>query len=813
MRYALRRLRRSPGFTCAVVLTLALGTAFSTAVFGIVRAVALRIIPPVNLSHLWMIRVTNTMNGWDRLGLPLREYQRLAPAFADARIQTAISDIREQMPISAAGRAERVQIEAVSGTYAQLFGLHAAAGRWINTADDQGDGRAVAVISARLWRDWFAAAGVIGRQSIEINGKPFGVIGVAADGFRGVQPAVTPPELWIPEAALHDVYPPRRDSRWFAAHTVTAFLKPDSSVGRPELNTRLKTALAGGLLSRDPNRLKARVEPAWMLYRELSAPAAIALALALLVLAAACANVANLLYARGSDIRGELAIRQSLGATRGQLVQVLLTEAILMGGAAGLLGYVAAAAAMRGFGALFPMFLLGRAHFAPLSLSADWRVCVCAAVSGTLSAAGIGAVTGVGASRCTPAVPLRNAGNMAVTTRSRSRTVLVAVQVTAAMLLVMATGILLENAPANLSARVLYDAAPLTAAGVDLAPYGYNETTASVFFERLLASSRTVPGVDGAALASAIPGGAGSEAPEIMYLVAPTRNNVSGSTRRIKASAVAVSPTFFDTAGIRLARGRAFTQADGDGAPLAAILSRSAAEVLFPGRDPLGLTVMYGFEGAALTVVGIVEDPVTGPSDEAPFAQPSNFVFVPLAQHPRLDASLVVRAPSTAALADPLRGLVRSIDNRVGLFEPMRVTDSRLAWAAPLKAAHMLVLAGACAALTVALLGIYGMLTYFVSRRTKEFGIRMALGATRAQIARLVFDHTIHVLLVGLLCGVLVATLGSRLLEHSLVQLMPNEVRTWAIVPLLILVTGTIAGCIPALRASRVDPNVALREL
>lgn len=316
-----------------------------------------------------------------------------------------------------------------------------------------------------------------------------------------------------------------------------------------------------------------------------------------------------------------------------------------------------------------------------------------------------------------------------------------------------------------------------------------------------------------AALASAIPGGIGTEAPDIVWLLAATRNNMSGGTRRIKASWVAVSPAFFATAGIHLEHGRAFTQADGDGAPLTAILSRSAADVLFPSRDPIGASVTYGFQGRSFTVVGVVADPVTGPSDEAPFGQPSNLIFIPLAQHPRLDATLVVRAPAAGALGVPLRAIVRSIDDRVGLFEPTRVTESRLAWAAPLNAARLLLFAGASAALTIALLGIYGMLTYFVSRRTKEFGIRMAVGATRAQIARLVFDHTIHVLLIGLLSGVLIATLGSRLLEHTLVQLMPNEIRTWAIVPMLILATGIVAGCIPALRASRVDPNVALREL
>lgn len=156
MRLALRRLRRVPGFTCALVLTLALGTAFSTAVVGIVRAVVGRIVPPIDLSRVWVVRVTNTMNGWDELGLPLHDYQLVAPAFAQSGIATAFSDVRGQLTVSAAGRADRVEVEAVSGTYAGVFDLRPAAGRWIVPADDEGAGRAVAVISPRLWREWFA---------------------------------------------------------------------------------------------------------------------------------------------------------------------------------------------------------------------------------------------------------------------------------------------------------------------------------------------------------------------------------------------------------------------------------------------------------------------------------------------------------------------------------------------------------------------------------------------------------------------------------------------------------------------------------
>lgn len=816
LRYAFRRLRRAPGFALAVLLTLALGTGFSTAVLGIVRAVSVRIVPPVDLSRLSVVRVWNTMNGWDATGLPLHEFDRMAPRLAASGIDAALSDPIEQLPVTADGRAQAVRVEAVSGSYARVFSLRPAAGRWIGAVDDEGQGRAVAVISARLWRDWFKAdPTAIDRTSIQLNGAPFAIVGVAGEGFRGVQPDVSPPEIWISERALHLVYAPMRDRRWFVVHNVTAFLKPPLGMTNAELQTRLATAIAGGSLTYDPDHLHVVAEPATRLHADFDRWTLIVLMLGALVLLAACANVSNLLYARGTEARGELAIRQSLGATRAQLVSVVLSEALLLGGTASALGWVAAVGAMRAFGGLFPMFLVDRVHYASLALSPDWRVFAVAIACGTLAATAVGVAVGFAASRDTPLRAVwGGGGTLSVTTRARTRTALVAIQVTAAMLLVMVTGIVLENAPSELSARVLYDAPQVVAAGVDLTPYGYNAADATIFFDRLVAAASQASGIDHAALASAMPGGIGTDAPTIMPLIAPMRNNLVGATRRITASAIAVSPAFFEVTGIRVQRGRAFTQADGNGAPLTAILSHSAADVLFPNRDPIGLTVTYGFQGPSLTVVGLVADPVSGPSDYGPNGQPSNFVFVPFAQHSQLNAILVVRAPVAAgALAQPLRNIVRALDDRVGLFDPTRVTESRLAWAAPLRAARVLVLAGAAAALTIALIGIYGMLTYFVSRRTKEFGIRIALGATRRQIARLVFDYTVHVLLVGLLCGVLIATLSSRVLEHTLVQLMPNEIHTWAVTPLLVLATGILAGCVPALRASRADPNVVLREL
>jgi predicted permease len=809
LRQAVRRLVRAPSFTIVAVATLALGVAVNAAMYAIVAAVGARVFPSVDLSRLLVLRVTNTATNWTRIGILLTEYPRLDASLAPASA-LAFSDRQQPMTVVGNGRAETVAVEAVGGAYTQLFDLRPTAGRWITADDDRGHARNVAVISARLWQEWYGRdPDIASGAHVTVNGARFAVVGVAADGFHGVDPSMTPPEVWIPEGTLPAVYP-RRDPHWFQGHWVTVFLRPRAGVPAAELQTRLSQALSGGLFDRDPAHIRVDLSPALILYADFRWYITMGLALAALVLAAACANVANLFYARAASIRTDLAVRQSLGASFLQLVAPLGAEAAWIGVLASIAGIAAAVAATRAVTALFPVFVVDRVHYSQLSFTADWRMAAYATAAGMAAALVVGIATALVAARRSPMESLCGGGTPAVTPRGRLRTPLAAVQITAALLLVMIAGLVLENEPPELSRRVRFDAASIVGARANLEDAGYDVPGANAFFARLLDRARRV--TDAAALASAVPGGSGADEPPIVWVLAPTRNNV-GIPRRITASAIAVSPGFFQTLGIPLLRGRVFTQADADGAPLTAVLTKSAAEVLFPGRAAVGGLVVYGFGGPAMTVVGIVDDPVDGPSEHAPNARPSNMIFVSRAQHPSLAGVLLVRADRKAAVQEPIRAIVRGIDDRVGVFGPARLDEAVLGWAAPLRAARLLIVSIAATALAIALLGVYGMLTYFVNVRLREFGIRIALGATRSQVMRLVFDRTIHVLLVGLLCGVLVATLGARVLEHTVVALMPNGLATWAVVPVLILLVGTLAGCLPALRASRVDPMVALRDL
>jgi hypothetical protein len=274
-----------------------------------------------------------------------------------------------------------------------------------------------------------------------------------------------------------------------------------------------------------------------------------------------------------------------------------------------------------------------------------------------------------------------------------------------------------------------------------------------------------------------------------------------------------VSPGFLQATGIRLLRGRDIQPADAYGAPLVAVLSRSAAEGLWPDEDPIGKRIgccrqLY----QTLTVVGVADDPVSS-SDRSPWTRASNFVLLASAQTGNHERFIVVRAANPEGQVDAMRALIHGLDPRVPVFDAGPVDEFLLAGVAIARAQRVVTMSLGLLALGIATFGIYGVVGYFVSRRTREFGLRLALGATPRQVLKLVVDYAIHIILIGLLPAVLLASLGTRLFEHQLPGLMPNGITMWVVAPLIMLATGVLAGLVPARRASRVDPNVTLREL
>jgi hypothetical protein len=375
-----------------------------------------------------------------------------------------------------------------------------------------------------------------------------------------------------------------------------------------------------------------------------------------------------------------------------------------------------------------------------------------------------------------------------------------------------------------LDRHLLFDTAPLASARLNLSRFyrqKYTESSTRAFFDRVLRDTAKLPDVQSATLTSGLPGA--SYAPVRQLLVADKDSSLidgdsptpwrDSTYRRVNVYLSTGSVDFLKTIGLPLTRGRDFRSTDVDGAPLVAIVSESAAARLWPGRDPLGRRAMLGLETHWLTVVGVCADAISE-WVESDIDSPSNFVLVPFDQRFSTDALVVARTSKPGAAAGAIRAAVHAIDEDVPVSDAGTVDAAILAWVRPLRAWGALMASLVVISLCIASLGIYGVISYFVSLRTREFGIRLALGATPRQLVLMTVREARLLLLIGLLPGVWIVSVGSRFFQNTTLKVFtPNDIPTWFAVPALILAVGLIAAYIPARRAARVDPNVALREL
>jgi predicted permease len=523
-----------------------------------------------------------------------------------------------------------------------------------------------------------------------------------------------------------------------------------------------------------------------------------------------------MIYARGLSRSSEVAVRLSLGAGRWRVLRLFLAESVLFAIGATAVGAVLASASLRLFGAALPAIVTG-ARRAAVDFTPDAAVFGSALSAGAVGAIVIGLLTGWRAIRGTSARMLATAAKTSDLTPhdGRTRTALVAVQITAAVVLVIVAGLYLQNGPTVPDRKLGFDTTHVVTGRIVMDPRLDNATRRDVFADRLLTAARTLPAIEGVALAATIPAGVAGAAPSRVTLSADDGHGIANAhPKRLTAMYSAVSPGFFGAIGLRLLRGRDFGPSDAPGQPGVIILSRSAADELWPGEDPIGKVMVFN-RGLAPTVVGVSEDPIVEDS-ESPLWQAANYCFVPLAQRADIVTSaarfLVFRSAAPEAAIDAMQAAVHAIDEDIALVNLAPLDRTMFESYAPQRAVRLLMSAVSALALGIALLGVYGVITYFVTARTREFGIRMALGATPRAIVKLVVDHAIHIVLVGLLVGVFVASVTTRIVEHEVFRTMPNGLATWIVVPLLVLATGVAAGFLPARRAAAVDPNVSLRE-
>ena len=832
IRVAFRRFRHQPGFTLVAVMTLALGFGANTAIFGLVEALLLRSLPVERPEELYRIGDTNAccvnsglMGSFSLFSTPLFEQLRdSAPEFSKL---TAFQAGTLSVGLRRSGSAipESLGSKFVTANYFDVFGVSAAAGRLLQPADDRPGAPPVAVLSYRAWMRFGLDPSIVG-GSFAINGSPVTIVGVAAAEFFGETIQADPPGLWIPigqEPVLRAAgsLTDKADQHWLYA---IGRLRPGA---RPEqLGSRLTTALQQWLstqtfLTEDDRqripRQRIIVAPAGggvpLMQAQFSRSLQFLFATSAVLLLIASANLANLLLARAD--RGQAAIRAALGASSARLARQSLTEGVLLALVGGILGILVASMGMQGLIALaFP-----GAAYVPVATAPSASVLLFAALLAIITGMLFTGAPAWAMARTPPLAALAGIGRGGQGKSFVPRRSLVIVQVALSFVMLTSAGLLASSLGHLEGQRLGFDPASRYVARIDVPPQGATPETLSLLFARLRERVAGITGVQNVsyALSSPMDGNNWSSGISIGGR-APDQDQSQG------ASWNRVGPKYFETVGTRVLRGRAFNEGDAPGARRVAVINDVFARKFFAAADPIGQTVGIGGAGHSgdFAIVGVVDDVKHTTPNQAVRAM----LYLPAFQAGDYDdassrnvqgRSMLLRAvvvhasPGTRDLDRSLREAIAAINpdinvTRVRPLEEQVSSNFRI----ERLMARLTSVYGALA-LVLASLGLYGVTSYAVSQRTREIGVRMALGADSARIIRTVVGGPLLETFVGLLIGIPLASLVGRAINTQLYGISSQDPLVIATAVSVLVVTALVAAAIPARRAASLDPATTLR--
>ena len=791
--YALRRLGAAPGFTLVAVLTLALGIGANAALFSIVNGVLLRPLPYPEPDRL--VRVVGLYEG---------KRVVMSPAnFLDVRSGTSTLEglaAYDNTALTLTGRGEPQRLEAtqVSANFFDVLGASPSLGRGFQDGENDPARAKVAVVSHGLWKQRFGGDPAILGQSVVLDGQPYLVVGVAAPGFTFPGSS----QLWVP--MLHDEAFLEARGAWYLG--TVARLRAGTSIeeARAELGTlgeRLEAQYKEQNEGLGVGAMPLRDHVIGDVGRGLT----VLLGAVGFVLLIACVNVANLLLARHAGRGTELAVRAALGAARGRIVRQLLTEAVVLGVAGGALGVGVAYWGRELLLALKPEDLPRMAETA-----IDRTVLMFCACLAVLTALLFGAVPAVASTRRDPSLALREGGR-GLLSRSRLGPSLVVAEVALAATLLAGAGLLLRSFSELRRVDPGFDAPSALTFRTALPETLYAEDARRISFYRGLEERlAAAPGVAAIGATMALP------LTDVRFNL---RFEVAGRpplspAQQPTLEARVVTPGYFGAIGVPVLAGRGFTDTDSPEAPQVAILSRAAVERHFPGEDPLGRTITLGWgrgpgrPKAGGVVVGVVGDVKDHGLSEA---HPPE-IYLPFAQRPMLNMSLVLRTrDDPRPLAAAARAALHELDPNLPLLRVQTLEDVVSGSIARPRFYALLLAFFAATAVALAALGVFGVLSYAVSQRSREIGLRLALGALPRDLLRMVLGQAVRLVAIGLAIGIPAALLLSRSLASLLFGLTPTDPATLAGVVLLLGAAALFAGALPAWRAARVDPLHALR--
>jgi predicted permease len=808
VRYGLRLLQRSPLFTVTAALSLAIGIGANTTIFSVASALLLRPLPGV-ADPGRLVDIGRTQDGKDFDNSSYPNYRDIR-----ARV-TTLSDVYaiklEPQPMGLGGQdgAERIYGAIVSANYFTALGTRAQAGRLLIDSDDEGalGSHAVMVISYELWQRRFGGnPGVVG-QTVPLNGHPFAIVGVAPPGFQGT--TVLRCDAWVPISAT-PLASPRRNASLLQSRAgvwliMGGRLKPGVTVAQANAEV---SSIAAGLEREypDDNRGKGlKAMPSAVIPGHIDVFAGflgLLMAIVGLVLLIACVNLSGMMLARAAGRRREIAVRLAIGASRWRLARQLLTETGILFAGGGVLGVLLSRWLRALLMALLPQLPV------PLGLDMPIDVRVLAfAIALSLAAAVVsGLAPALQASRPDLVPALKAEGHGAIGGRLRLRSAFLVGQVSMSLLLVLTAGLFMRALGHAAAIHPGFEQANVDVVMLDLSLAQYNETTGPVFAKELVDRAATRPGVRSAALVTDLPLDGGRQG----YGAIRTPGLQRGDSDRVNTDWNVVSPGYFRTLDLKLLRGRDFTYADTARAPRVAIVNEAFARAAWGSPDALGRSVEANDDPGGgwqpVTIVGVAADAQLMSLGSR--AEP--YIYVPFAQRYTPRVSLAVKHAGATAIPQ-VRALVREMNPNLPIAQALPLTDVTAFGLIPQRIAAAVAGSLGVVGLLLAAIGIYGVTSYNAARRVREIGIRVALGADRRSVLRLMLRQGLVLTLIGLGIGLAAGALVSQVLGSLLVGVTTLDPVTFGGGAALFLAVALAASYLPARRATRVDPMTALR--
>ncbi len=802
LRYGVRMLIKKPGFTLIAVLTLALGIGANTAIFTVINAALLRPLPYPDAEQLVVVATTmrrDTVEVRATSYLDFTDWQDQNTVFERiaARVSTSFT-------LTGGAGPENVNGELVSADYFPLLRAQAAKGRtFLPDEDRTPDTHRVAVVGYGLWQRRFGGAPSLVGQTIRLNDADYTVVGIMPDGFRGVSDQS---EIWLPVMMVSSVrsvdHLRQRDQRWLSA---VARVKPGVTLAQAQTDM---DAIMKRLEQAYPDENKNRGARVTMLHDRFFGSIQLTLWILLgavgCVLLIACANVANLQLQRAAGRASEMAIRLALGAIPRRLIRQLLTESLLLALIGGGLGVLLAMWSLDFLVKLspvtFPSFV---------KLTIDARVLGFSLLISVLTGAMFGLAPAMQAARPALSETLKAGGRNASSGSGRNRLLssLVVSEIALSLTLLIGAGLMIRSLQRLQAVDPGFNTDKLLTMWVSLPAQRYQRDQMADFSQRLLEGLQSLPGAQSVALASDLPlSGSTSAGP--IDLDGSSAASVDGEIRMYRHR---VTPGFFSTLSIPIIRGRDFTNADHAQAPRAVIISEALARRYWPNENPIGKRLREaGADNPWWSIVGVAAEVKYRGLPQNPNADPD--VYFPLMQRPNGNINLAIRASvDPESLAPAVRGVLQKLDPDLAAYGVTTMAERVANQSTQSRFSAWLLSIFGALALALAAIGIYSVMAYAVEQRSREIGVRMAMGANAGDVLKMIIRQGLKLALLGVALGLAAALALTQLMKKLLFDVAAVDPATYGALTLLMTLIALVACWIPARRATKVDPMIALR--